>query len=84
MREVRREPEVLEAEDQENWLDCRARIISKELAPLNFVKNGILQSVCSPSQKMDEDLEKSALMHTVRLMNSPSKKSEKNENTNVQ
>ena len=37
MREMRREPEVLEAEAQvRKWLDCRARIItSKELAPLH-------------------------------------------------
>ena len=38
MREKRREPEVLEAEAQVGkWLDFRARITSKELAPLHSV-----------------------------------------------
>ena len=71
---MHREPGVLEAEVQgEEWLDCRARITSKELAPIHSVKNGILQSACSTSQKMDADLGKSALMRTARLMNSPAK-----------
>ena len=39
-------------------LDCRARITSKELAPLHSVKNGILQNACSTSPKMDADLGK--------------------------
>ena len=48
---MHRDPEVLEAEAQVGkWLDCRARITSKELAPL--------QSACSTSQKMDADLGK--------------------------
>ena len=35
---MHREPEVLEAEAQvEECLDCRARITSKELAPLHSV-----------------------------------------------
>ena len=35
MTEMRREPEVVEAEAQVGkWLDCRARITSKELAQL--------------------------------------------------
>ena len=35
-----RETEVLEAEAQVGkWLDCRARITSKELAPIHFNKN---------------------------------------------
>ena len=56
---MHREPEVLEAEAQVgNWLDCRARITSKELAPLHSVKNGILQNACSTSPKMDADLRK--------------------------
>ena len=54
-------------------LDGHARFTSKELAPLHSVKNGILQSACSTSLKMDADLGKSALMHTARLMNSPAK-----------
>ena len=33
------------------WLGCRARITSKELAQLHSVKNGILRSACSTSQK---------------------------------
>ena len=71
---MHREPEVLEAEVQvEKWLDCRARITSKELAQLHSVKSGILQSACSTSQKMDADSGKSALMHIARLMNSPAK-----------
>ena len=71
---MHREPEVLEAEAQvEECLDCRARITSKEFAPLHSVKSGILQNACSTSQKMDADLGKSALMHTARLMNSLAK-----------
>ena len=74
VKEKRREPEVLEAEAQVvKWLHYRARITSKELAPLHSVKNGILQSACSTSQKMDADLGKSSLVHTARLMNSLSK-----------
>ena len=52
-------------------LHCRARITSKELAPLHYVKNGILQDDCSTSPKRDAGLEKSALMRIARLMNSP-------------
>ena len=71
---MRREPEVLEAEAQVGkWLDCRARITSKELAPLHSMKNGILQNACSTSPKMDADLGKSALMRIARLMNSAAK-----------
>ena len=55
------------------WFDCRARITSKELAPLHSVNNGTLQNAWSASPKMDTDLGKSALMHTARLMNSPAK-----------
>ena len=74
MRKMHREPEVLEAEAQvEECLDCRARITSKELAPIHSVKNGILQNACSTSPKMDADLGKSALMHIPRLMNSLAK-----------
>ena len=56
---MHREPEVLGAEAQVGkWLDCRAGITSKELAPILSVKSGILQSACSTSQKMDADLGK--------------------------
>ena len=45
MREMHREPEVLEAEVQvEECLDCRAWITSKEIAPLHSVNNGILHA----------------------------------------
>ena len=68
---MHREPGVLVAEAQVGeWLDCRARITSKELAPIHSVKNGILQNACSTGQKKDADLEKSALTHTARLTNS--------------
>ena len=74
MREMRWEPEVPEAKvPVEECLDGPARITSKELAPIHSVKSCILQSACSTSRKMDADLEKSALMRTARLMNSPAK-----------
>ena len=66
---MHREPEAQVGK----WLDCRARITSKGLAPLHSVKNGILQNACSTSPKMDADLVKSALMHTARLMNNLAK-----------
>ena len=79
-----REPGVLEAELQVGkWLDCSARITSKELAPILSVKNGILQNACSASPtcsaspKMDANLGTSALTHTARLTNSL-EKSKKN------
>ena len=71
---MHREPEVLEAEAQVGkCLDCRARVASKELAPLHSVKNGILQNASSASRGMDADLGKSALTDTARLMNSLAK-----------
>ena len=74
-----REPEVLEAEVQVGkWLDCRARITSKELAPLQSVKNGILQNACSASQKNGCRFgEKSSCAHS-QVDEQPCKKSEKN------
>ena len=72
--EMHREPEVLEAEaNVGKWLDCRARITSKELAPLHSVRNGILQNACSTSPKRDAGLGKSALMRIARLKNSQAK-----------
>ena len=53
----------------EECFDCPARINSKELAPIQSVKNGILQYACSTSRRMDADWERMALMHIVRLMN---------------
>ena len=55
----------------------RARITSKDFAPLHSVKNCILQNACSTRPKMDADLGKSALMCTTRLMNSLAKRSKK-------
>ena len=76
---MHREPEVLEAGAQvEECLDCRARITSKELAPIHSVKIGILQNACSTSQKMDADLGNSALMCIARWMNSLAKGLKKN------
>ena len=69
---MHREPEVPEAEAQVGkWIDCRARIISKELAQLQFVKNVILRSACSTSPRVGVDLVKSACTRIARLMNSP-------------
>ena len=77
--QMHREPEVLEVAAQVGkWLDCRARISSKELAQLHSVKNGILWSACCTSRKRDADLGISALTHTARLKNSPAKRSKKN------
>ena len=68
---MHREPEVLEAEAQvEECLDFPARITSKELAPIHFVKSSILQSACSTSPRMDAVWGKSALMRIARFMNS--------------
>ena len=76
---MHREPEVLEAEAQVGkWLDCRARITSKELAQLHSVKNGILWSACSTNQKMYADLGKRALVRIATLMNGLAKRSQKN------
>ena len=67
---MRREPEVPEAEAHVGkWLDCRARVTLKELAPLHFVKNGTLQNACSTSPRVVADFRKSARMHIVRLRN---------------
>ena len=74
MKRKRRKPEVPEEEvPVGRWLDCPARITSKELAPIQSVINGILQNACSTSRRMDAGLEKSALMHIARLMNSLAK-----------
>ena len=74
MREKHREPEVPEAEAQVGkWLDCLARITSKELAQLHYVKNDILQNACSTSPTRDVNLEIRALTHTASLTNSLAK-----------
>ena len=79
-----REPEVLEAEAQVGeCLDCRARITSKELAPLHSVKSGILQNACSVSPRVDADLGKSAPTHTAGLKNRLAKRYKKNGDKSV-
>ena len=50
-------------------IDSFARITSKELAITHFVKGGTLQNACSTRPRVVAGLGKSALMHTVRLMN---------------
>ena len=71
---MHREPEVPVAEAQVGkWLDCRARITSKELAPLHSVKSGTLQNACFTSRKLDANFGKSALMRIARLKNSLAK-----------
>ena len=79
---MRREPEVLEAEAQvEECLDCRARITSKELAPIHSVKNGIPQNACSTSPRVDADLEKSECSYVHRQVDEqPTKRFKKNGN----
>ena len=71
MSENHRLPEVLVAEvPVGEWLDCRARITSKERAQLHSVKSGTLQNACSTRPRMVVGLGKSAHTHIVRLMNS--------------
>ena len=74
MKEMRREPEVLEERVPvgENF-DCPARITLKELAPIPSVKSGTLQNACSTRPRVVADLVESALVRIVRLMNSPAK-----------
>ena len=80
MREMRREPEVREEKvPVVDCLDGHARITSRELAITLFVKSGILQNACSTRPWVIADLEKSARMHIVRLMNSLTKRSKKND-----
>ena len=70
MREMRREPEVPKARlPVVECLDGPARITSKELAPIHSVKSGTLQNACSTRPRVVADLEISARMHIVRLMN---------------
>ena len=75
---MHREPEVPEAEAQvEECLDCRARITSKEFAPIRSVKNGTSQNACSISPKMDADfVEKCSYAHR-QVDEQPSKRSKK-------
>ena len=70
MRENHREHEVTEARvPVGECLDGLARITLEELAITHFVKNGTLQNACSTRPRVVASLGKSALTHTVRLMN---------------
>ena len=80
-REMRREPEVTEEKvPVVECLDGLARITSKELAPINDVKSGILQYACAcfTCRRMGAVLVKSALLRIARLTNSPAKRTKKN------
>ena len=71
MSENHREPEVPEEKvPVVECLDVSARITSKELATIHFVKSGTLHSACSTRPRVVVGLGKSAHMHIVRLMNS--------------
>ena len=71
MSENGREPEVPEARvPVVECLDGHARITSRELAPIHFVKSGTLQNACSTRPRVVVGLGTSARTHTVRLMNS--------------
>ena len=50
-------------------LDGPARITSKELRPIHSVESGTLQNACSTRPRVVADLEESARMHIVRLIN---------------
>ena len=70
MKEKHREPEVPEERvPVVECIDDPARITSKELAPIHSVKSGTLQNAFSTRPRVVAELEKSARMHIVRLMN---------------
>ena len=80
MREMHREPEVPDARvPVVECLDGPARITSKELAPIHFVKSGTLQNACSTRPRVVVGLEKSALMHIRQVDEQPSKRSKTND-----
>ena len=71
---MHREPEVPEAEAQvEECLDGRARITSKELAPLHSVKKWHPRECLFYKSENGCRFGKSALMRIARLMNSLAK-----------
>ena len=79
MKEKHREPEVPEEKvPAVECLDGRARITSKELAPIHSVRSGTLQNACSTRRRMVADLGKSARMRIARLMNNLVKRSKMN------
>ena len=59
------------------WLDGRARIASKELAPIHFVKSGILRSACDKSEHGCKFGEKCSYAHR-QVDEQPGKRSKKN------
>ena len=74
MREKHREPEVpMEGVPVVESVFGLARITLEELAITHFLKGGTLQNACSTRPRVVASLEKSARMHTVRLMHSPVK-----------
>ena len=79
MRENHREPEVPEAKvPVEECFDCPARVTSKELAPIHFVKSGTLQNACSASPRVDADLVKKCSYSHRQVEARPSKRSKNN------
>ena len=77
---MRREPEIPGEEvPAVDCLDGLARITSEKLAPTHVVKNGTLQNACSTRPRAVADLEKSAHMHIVRLMNNQARGQKKND-----
>ena len=78
MREMRREPEVLEARvPVVECLDGLARITSKELAPIHSVKSGIFQNACSTSPSGCRFGEQCSYAHR-QVEEQPCKRSKKN------
>jgi len=75
---------VLEAESQVGkWLDCRARITSKELAQLHSVKNGILaECLFYKSENGCKFGDKCSYAHR-QVDEQPSKRSKKNGDKNA-
>ena len=71
MREKRRKPEV--PDEEVPGLDCRARITSKELAPIHSVKKRHPPEFFFTRPRVVVGLGKSALMRTDRLKNSLAK-----------
>ena len=73
------EKDVPEAEAQvEEWLDCRAKITLKELAPIHSVKSGTLQNACSTSPKKGCRFGKKCSYAHRQVDEQPSKRSKKN------
>ena len=84
MREMHREPEILEAETQVvDILDGHARITSKEVAPIHSLTHTILQNACSARPRVVADLGKSARVHIVPLITTLLKKSKNDDKSEV-